>query len=169
MLIEVMNMNLNDEPVGLSVWEQELYNVLREHVRSESQVLDRYENLADTASGHVRFLIELIAEDEARHHTLYEQWAETIKAMPFIAEPDDGVPDLKPERDPARLLAAIDDLLAFEKQDADQLKKLDKKLKDVRETTIWPLLVELMALDTRKHIRILEFLRDHAKRTARAR
>ncbi len=162
-------MDMNDEPVGLSVWEQELYDLLRDHVRSESEVLDRYGDLADTATGHVRFLIELIAEDEARHHTLYEQWAETIKAMPFIAEPDEGVPDLKPERDPARLLAAIDDLLAFEKQDERQLKQLDKKLKDVRETTIWPLLVELMGLDTRKHIRILEFLREHARKTARAR
>jgi hypothetical protein len=153
MLIEMRSMDVNDEPVGLSVWEQELYDLLRDHVRSESQVLDRYSGLADGATGHV----------------LYEQWAETVRASPFFAEPEDGVPDLRTEPEPARLIAAIDDLLAFEKHDAQQLKQLDKKLKDVRETTIWPLLVELMALDTRKHIRILEFLRKHAKKSARAR
>jgi hypothetical protein len=40
-------------------------------------------------------------------------------------------------------------------------------LKDVRRTTVWPLLVEVMTLDAQKHILILKFLRDHAKRTAR--
>ena len=44
----------------------------------------------------------------------------------------------------------------------------EKTFKDFRRTTIWPLLAELMALDTQKHIRILEFLLQHAKETARA-
>ena len=39
-----------------------------------------------------------------------------------------------------------------------------KRFKDYRRTTIWPLLTELMALDTQKHIHILEFLLHHAKR-----
>ena len=82
---------------------------------------------------------------------------------------DDAVPDLMPEKDPQQLIAAIDELLAFEKRDKQQLKELDRRLKDVRETTIWPLLVELISDDTRKHIRILEYLRKHAKQTARAR
>ncbi len=162
-------MDVNDQVIGLSVWEQELYDLLRDHVRSESEVLGRYEGLAEGTTDHVRFLLELIAEDEVRHHRLYEQWAETIKAAALFVPPDDGVPDLKPEADPMRLISAIDELLAFEKADSRQLKQLDKKLGDVRETTVWPLLVELMALDTRKHIRILEFLRAHAKGTARSR
>ena len=85
-----------------------------------------------------------------------------------FVEPSDGVPDLRPVSDPTPLLAAIEELLAFEKDAARQLKRLDKMVKDARSTTSWSLLVELMALDTRKHIRILEFLRAHARESAAA-
>ena len=86
--------------------------------------------------------------------------------MILVTEPGDAVPDLTKEPDPERLVAAVDDLLAVEKDDAHQLKALEKSLKDVRHTTVWPLLVELMQMDTRKHIKILEFLREHAEETA---
>jgi hypothetical protein len=160
-------MNDHDRPVGLSQWEEQLYDLLVEHVRSESDVLARYEGLAEESSGHVRFLLELIAEDEARHHRLYERWAQTVKALAMQPETEGGVPDLAHEPDPARLTAAVLDLLEVEKQDEHQLKVLERMLKDVRRTTVWPLLVDLMMLDTKKHVLILEFLRDHAKKTAR--
>ena len=70
------------------------------------------------------------------------------------------------EQDPEELIAVVEDLLEVEHRDSDHLKELDKMLKDVRRTTVWPLLLELMELDNQKHIRILEFLRRHARRTA---
>jgi hypothetical protein len=82
-------------------------------------------------------------------------------------EPPDGVPNLVSEADPERLVAALEKLLAVEKDDAKQLRDLEKRFKDFRRTTIWPLLTELMAFDTQKHIRILEFLLHHAKQTVR--
>jgi hypothetical protein len=72
------------------------------------------------------------------------------------------------EAEPEQLIPELEKLLAFERQDAKELKDLEKRFKDYRRTTIWPLLTELMALDTQKHIRILEFLLHHAKQTARA-
>jgi hypothetical protein len=162
-------MDVHERPVGLSVWEEELYDALLEHISAESDLLARYEGLAAEAPAHVRFLLELIAEDEARHHSIYEQWAETIRDLGLFVEPDDGVPNLTREPEPKRLIAAVDELLAFEKSDARQLKELQKQLKDVRRTTMWALLPELMAHDTQKHIRILRFLREHAKKTARQR
>ena len=45
-----------------------------------------------------------------------------------------------------------------------ELKELEKNLKDVRRTTVWPLLAGLMAVDTGEHIMILEFLRTTPKR-----
>ncbi len=107
------------------------------------------------------------AEDEVRHHRLYEEWALTVREMVVVTEPGHAIPGLTPKSDPERLIAAVDDLLAVEKDDAQQLKALDKSLKNVRHTTVWPLLVELMEMDTRKHIKILEFLREHAQKTAR--
>jgi rubrerythrin len=160
-------MSAHDRPTGLSVWEEELYDRLTDHVTAESTVLARYDALAESSTGHVQFLLELIAEDEARHHRLFERWAETIKDIGVLVESKDGVPSLVREPDPKALIAAVDDLLEIEKRDAHELKALDKMLKDVRRTTVWPLLVDLMMMDTEKHVRILEFLRHHAQRTAR--
>jgi len=159
-------MNIDEELVGLSVWEQDLYETLVHHLAGESEVLASYEDLAEESSGHVRFLLDLIAEDEARRHRLYEQWARTLRDPLLVTEARDAVPDLTREPDPARLLATIDDLLQVERSDIHELKALERSLTDVRHTTIWPLLTELMALDTRKHIKILEFLREHAEETA---
>jgi hypothetical protein len=64
--------------------------------------------------------------------------------MASLIEPEDGVPDLVHEADPARLIAAVHDLLEIEKRDSHELKTLGKMLKDVRRTTVWPLLVEVM-------------------------
>jgi rubrerythrin len=161
------NVTAHDRPTGLSVWEEELYDRLMDHVAAESSVLARYDSLAETSTGHVQFLLELIAEDEARHHRLFERWAETIRDIGQLVESEDGLPSLVHEPDPKALIAAADELLELERRDARELKALDKMLKDVRRTTVWPLLVDLMVLDTEKHIRILEFLRHHAQRTAR--
>jgi rubrerythrin len=160
-------MERTDRPIGLSVWEEEFYDLLVGHARSEAVVLDSYQRLAADAPRHVKFLLGLILEDEERHHKLFEQWARTVGEIGELTQPADGVPSLDRERDPATLIAAVDELLAFERNDARQLKDLRGELKDYKETTMWTLLVDLMALDTEKHIRTLEFLKAHAKQTAK--
>jgi hypothetical protein len=160
-------MTMNETPVGLSVWEREVYELLVDHIAQEKAVVDEYDDLLEGSTGHVRFLLQLIVEDELRHHTVYEEWAETFRSFGSFVEPPDGVPNLVSEADPERLVAALEKLLAVEKDDAKQLRDLEKRFKDFRRTTIWPLLTELMAFDTQKHIRILEFLLHHAKQTVR--
>ena len=159
-------MTAHEYPAGLSAWERELYIRLRDHIAEESDILARCQFLAETSTGHVQFLLEMIAEDEARHHRLLERWAETITDLAALSPPEEGLPPLVREQDPEELIAVVEDLLEVEHRDSDHLKELDKMLKDVRRTTVWPLLLELMELDNQKHIRILEFLRRHARRTA---
>ncbi len=60
-------------------------------------------------------------------------------------------------------MATTDQLLEAERADARDLKQLAKNMKDVRETTLWGLLLELMQDDTSKHIKILQFIRDRAE------
>jgi hypothetical protein len=60
--------------------------------------------------------------------------------------------------------ALTDQLLKSERQDARELKRLRRKLRSVRHTTLWDLLVDLMERDTQKHIAILRFAQKHAKR-----
>ena len=161
-------MTATDRPVGLSVWEQDLLDTITGHIANEGDMLSEYDDLAGHSTGHVRFLVELIGDDEARHHKLFEQWASALRAFPFESDSPDALPALHREDDPERVLSAADRLLFVEKADDRELKRLRKELGDVEDTTLWALMVDLMRLDTAKHIRILEFLRDHARQTIKA-
>ena len=48
--------------------------------------------------------------------------------------------------------------LEIERRDEVDLRSLAHELRHLREETMWPLLVELMRLDTEKHVRVLEYL-----------
>ena len=150
---------------GLSGWEKDLYATLTGHITNEGALLAEYDDLAAHSGGHVRYLIELIGDDEARHHRLFGQWANSLKAFPFEASGDDALPALHPEREPARVADAADRLLTIERHDERELRRLRKEVADMEDTTLWALVVDLVRLDTEKHILILEFLRRHARQT----
>ena len=76
---------------------------------------------------------------------------------------DEPIPSLHGLRsDRERIKAVTEHLLAVERADAKELKQFEKSLREVRDTTLWALLVELMQADTAKHIKILSFIRDRA-------
>ena len=158
-------MTTKERPVGLSVWEQQLYETLTSHIETEGELLAEYDDLAAHSGGHVRYLVEMIGEDEARHHRLFEQWANSLRAFPLEADGPDAVPAVHAEADPERVVNVAGRLLLVEHDDEKELRKLRRELGDVEDTTLWALLVDLMRLDTEKHIRILEFLRRHARQT----
>ena len=61
--------------------------------------------------------------------------------------------------DVQRLLAPTEHFLAAEREDRRRLRDLSRALRPLRNEHLWPLIVELMEIDTRKHVRILEYLR----------
>jgi bacterioferritin (cytochrome b1) len=72
------------------------------------------------------------------------------------------VPRLDLDRvDRTELRATTDLLLEHEKADAKELERLRKELRDVKDTTLWALLVDIMQRDTEKHIAILRFVQKH--------
>jgi hypothetical protein len=62
------------------------------------------------------------------------------------------------------ILAETERLLALEIEDNRKLELLAKELKDVRNTTIWQLVIRIMQAANEKHRRILEFVRDRARK-----
>ena len=83
--------------------------------------------------------------------------------MAEIRLEEEPIPSLHGLRaDRLRIDAVTARLLDAERADAKELKKLAKNLGELRDTTLWGLLVELMQDDTAKHIRILSFMRDRA-------
>lgn len=151
--------------VGASVFEQELYDHLTLHAEGEADALRRYQELAGRSESKAfRYLAELILEDERRHHRMLESLAETIRTSAELRGVEPPIPYLDLHKDREQILELTDELLAIEKEDERELKRLTKELKDFKDTTLWSLVLEVMRADNAKHRMILKFIRDHARR-----
>jgi hypothetical protein len=150
---------------GASVWEQEIYDYVWSHIAHEQSIVDEYRRLAATApSPAFRYVAELILADEVRHHRMLEDLAESIRASASLLGDGVLIPDaVGYEPDRQKALVTTEHFEAIERKDLEELSALRKKLKPVRDTTLWTLVIELMERDTEKHLRMLEFLRDHLR------
>jgi rubrerythrin len=149
---------------GASVWEQQLYDHLVSHVDGELETLKAYEKLAQsTESEAFRYLAGLILEDERRHHKMLDQLAQSIRTSAELSTEPTPVPPLDLRLDRERILALTEQFIAVEEEDDKELKRLGKELKDVRHTTLWKLVLDIIQADNEKHRRILGFIRDRAK------
>jgi hypothetical protein len=153
----------DESSAGPSVWERQLYAHLRRHVETERATLERYAEVAEgTESEAFRYLVQLLIDDEIRHHRLFNELADSLETVALLKREQPVVPYMDLDRaDRAAALEATDELLKNEEQDRGELKQLQRDLRDVKDTTLWGLLVELMERDTDKHIAILRFVRKH--------
>ncbi len=152
-------------PVGASAWEHDLWVHLTEHVRLERGLLDEYAAVARaTSSKALSYLVELLIEDEIRHHRMFEELAASLTEWD-IGEDGPAVPRLDFDAvDRSAVAGLVRDLLDRERQDARQLKRLRRELREVKDTTLWGLLIDLMERDTQKHIALLRFVKRHSGR-----
>ena len=151
-------------PVGASVWDRQMFTYLTEHTRREGAMLEEYVATAEgTKSKALTYLINMLVEDEHRHHRFFNELASSLKSEAELSGVEPVIPrlDLRVV-DSADLLATTRRLLEHEQSDAAELKRLHKELRDLQDTTLWGLLVEVMQRDTEKHIAILRFVADHA-------
>lgn len=144
------------------MWAQRIIERLREHMDSERDALTEYARLAEDApDDHVRFLMALILEDERRHHRLFAEMADSLERE--IEHRDGGeLPELRRTADTAALRAETKKLLDLERDDIGELRRLRREISKVEDTRWWSVLFDIMEADNRKHIAILEFVRDHA-------
>jgi hypothetical protein len=151
---------------GASVWETELYEHLTSHEQNEQALLAEYREAAEASeSAPFRYLSALIVEDEMRHHRLFRDLAAALEADVELRPGEPEVPRLDRWGPNApRVVALTESLLAVERSDAAELRRLAARLETVKDDTMWHLLVRLMEMDTAKHIMILEFVRNGARR-----
>ena len=137
-------------------WWVRITHAFEAHVREETLFLQAYEELCQSVEDPgTRFLIDLILEDERRHHDLFRELADAARSL----EPGKGglvAPDPSPE-EARRILEPTQRFLEAELEDRRHLRELAKEL-DGTADSLWRLLIELMDLDTRKHVAILEHL-----------
>lgn len=152
-------------------WWAALNHAFASHVRDESYVLDRYEELAQsTADPGTRFLLDLIIADEHHHHKVFEELSAAVanessgnwSGASRRSAPIPGPPAPSSDEVPL-LLEQTQRFIDFEHEDAASLKALSRELRPTETGTLWRLLVELMQLDTEKHLRILNYLKRHLR------
>lgn len=150
---------------GASVWEQELYDHVVGHLEDEMVVIRSYERLAEqTDSPAFAYLAGLILDDERRHHRLLRDLAATIKMAAELRPDPSPIPDLGMwGADREQILEETERYLELERQDNRELDRLRKHLGDVKDTTIWELVVRIIQRDNEKHREILKFIRDRAR------
>jgi rubrerythrin len=146
--------------MGASVRERELVEMLVQHGEKEGELLARYERYASQAtSPAVRYLVNLILEDERRHHRLLEELANTIAWGWSDNSPGPATPEMYPRlEDSQALRRETRALLNFEEADRKELRRLRRELRAYEDTTLWALIVDILILDTNKHKEILRFI-----------
>jgi hypothetical protein len=154
----------NQSSAGPSAWERDLFAHVTSHVEAESGLLKEYSAVAQqTESKAFGYLVNLLIDDEIRHHRIFTQLAESIRTVAELGREEPIIPYMDFHRaDPAVVLNGARQLLEREEQDARELKRLQREMRDVKDTSLWSLLVDLMQRDTQKHIAILRFVKAHA-------
>jgi rubrerythrin len=151
------------DPVG---WARALAKHLTWHMDTEREVLREYGRFAEEVTDErLRYLINLVLDDEVRHHRVFSELVNWLRAETETREvPGPRVPDDMPtHEDREAILAKTKHLLEVEHEDAQELKALRRDIDKIEDTAWWTILIEAMELDTRKHIKILEYIRDQVK------
>lgn len=153
---------------GASVESHELVELLARHGSEEGAILEKYRRFTqDAPTESMRYLVQLIIDDERRHHRQLAEMANAIAWEGNKGSPASSLPYLTSVTDETASQALIDEtreLLLIEKRDGVELKRLRKRLHLYADTTLWALVVDLMLLDTEKHIHILGFIAKHTSR-----
>jgi len=163
-------MTNTSRPPGLSVWEGELLDHLTHHLDTEAGLLGTYERLSrESGSEYVAYLLSLIGEDEARHHRLFEELINALRA-PVDRDVGKKVPTVESAGNAKELLEVVDQFVEAERADKRELRRLarSRNIRTMKGHSLWPLLIELMQRDTEKHLAILGFIRTQLRRDARA-
>jgi rubrerythrin len=152
-------------PIEASMWQADLFAHLTSHADAERDILDEYVTAAkQTKSKALSYLVDLLIEDEIRHHTLFEQLAKSLKTLAELSGAEPEVPYVDFQKvDRSAVLEVNQRLLTREREDRRELKRLQRELQGVKDSTLWSLLVDVMRRDTEKHIAILGFVDKHTR------
>jgi hypothetical protein len=145
-----------------------LLRVFESHTAAETDAVVEYRRLAETsADPTVALLMQLVVEDEDRHHGLLQRmssrlhdaldWTHSADALPTDKAP--AVKDRTAAVTRTATLAAIREFARHEREGARQLREIAKKQRDLYGG-LFSLILQIMAMDSEKHETILRFI-DH--------
>src|SRR5262245_9808427 len=149
---------LHPDPKGYSV--ERLLEAVEAHARAEQDALGLYQRVADQSGDPIVALVmQLILDDEQRHHTLLGRMATSLRnALEWRSEPGALPSGNEPPRGiHAELLETTRELIKEEHDGARYLRKLAGGQRGLN-AGLATVLLEMMALDSEKHAYLLRFV-----------
>ena len=118
--------NGSTSTIGWTVGETELFSHLSGHAALEGAILDEYtQAAAATQSKALAYLIEILMEDERRHHRWFAELASSLASDASFSGTEPAVPYMDFHRaDRAAVRDVTDRLLDHEKADERELIRL---------------------------------------------
>jgi len=146
-----------------------LLDAVQRHAIAEQDSLAQYEYLR-TASGDpvIALVMQLILDDEERHHGLLKRIETTLRdALEWTHSPA-ALPESASPRLPAQpdLVETASALIKEERTGAHYLRELAQR-DNHASAGLQSLLIEMMAMDSDKHARLLQFVHDRLASRAR--
>ena len=137
---------------------QRLSGMLTSHIAKERDLLEQYQSAAErTGSAALHYLVNLLLEDEESNHRMFGELARALRDEIELS-PNPTVPRLDfDRRNAAPVVGVAEKLLANERSDVRDLKRLRKLMRDVADTTPLGLLVELLIRATQNRTAVLKF------------
>jgi len=147
-----------------------LLEAVERHASAEQDALAEYEFVAEASADPVIALVmRLILEDEERHHGLLRRIEATLRdALNWTHSPSALPEPALPQQPVARDLVAITRALVEEERTgARMMRDLAQREKGI-DAGLDSLLLEMMAMDSEKHARLLQFVQQRLEQRARA-
>lgn len=146
-----------------------LLDAVERHANAEHDALEQYESIATASHDPVVALVmRLILEDEERHHGLLKRmeatlsdalnWTHSVNALPQTTAPEQPVS--------SDLAAATRALIDEERTGARHMRTLAHEQKGI-DAGLHSLLLEMMAMDSEKHAKLLQFVEHRLARRVR--
>ena len=139
---------------------ERLIDVFKDHASAESESLAQYRHLvAATNDPTVALLMRMVLEDEERHHDLLRRmaislrndlrWSRSVDDLPKAPVPAGAAS--------AEMISTTKARILEEREGVRQLRRLARDEKHLYNG-LFSLLLEVMAMDSEKHERILRFI-----------
>ena len=141
-----------------------LLDAVERHATLEAGALGHYEHLAQASNDPVIALVmRLILEDEERHHGLLIRMASTLRdALNWTYSADSLPRRSKPAADGEDLASLALELIEEERAGAEALRHLAEGERCM-DGGLGALLLDMMAMDSEKHARLLRFVHRRLK------
>lgn len=152
---------------ALSPYEY-LLRALESHIGAERNALTHYRQLSEGSSDPVvQLVMGIILEDEERHHALMRRLATRLQDDLYWQHSPDALPIGTPDQAKSEDLEALRTFISSEQHGTHELEEFARQARGLYQGLPSELL-EMMALDSQKHERLLRFLFHRLSETVKA-